>query len=246
MTKFELLRRNAGNVMGLFWYFLIPLLSIAIYYFIFSYGLKITFTGDKPYLLLLITGFIPWLTFSDVMGNSVAAITSNAHLTKKVVFPLEVLPIVALGAALIQHVVMLAVLVAMLFAYKVDIGPYALQIIYYAFALGVLSVGLGWGLSACNVVFRDTSSIVTVILNLWFWVTPIIWPATVFPEHYRWILELNPMYYIIEGYRQALIYGEPFWSQPGAALLFWIQTLIVLWLGSFTLRRLKPEFAEFL
>jgi len=244
MTRLELVSHTAGNVAGMAWMVVRPVLIVLTYYFVFSFALRLGFQGDRPYLLMLIAGLVPWLTFSDTLSGSAISVTGNPHLVKKIVFPIEVLVPITFMTALVAHVCMLVVLVGLIYLYGYELGIYALQIPYYLLALGVFSVGLGWLVSAYNVAYRDTSEALAVLLNLWFWVTPVVWPVSVLPSHYQWVAKLNPLYYVVEGYRKSLILNEPFWGDSSAALFFWVQAFCILALGIYSFRSLKSEFAE--
>ena len=100
--------------------------------------------------------------------------------------------------------------------------------------------------SAVNVFNRDVGLGLPVVLNLWFWLTPIVWMPEMIPEEYRWVLELNPLSYVVRGYRESLITGIPFWYDLGAAVRCWAVIIPTLLLGGYIFRRLKPEFAEVL
>jgi ABC-type polysaccharide/polyol phosphate export permease len=123
-------------------------------------------------------------------------------------------------------------------------GVYTLQLIYYLAAMFFLLLGLGWITSSTSIFVQDVSNIVMIITQFGFWLTPIIWNITRIPEKYRWIIKLNPMCYIVNGYRDSLIYKIPFWSKPYETIYFWFFTLMVLLIGVVVFRRLKPHFGE--
>ena len=112
--------------------------------------------------------------------------------------------------------------------------------------LSVFCLGLGWVFAALNVYFRDIGQVLAVILNLWFWLTPIVWLPEMIPEKFRIFMILNPMYYIVEGYKNSFIYHVPFWQDLYMGLYFWGVSLLILCVGGMIFRRLKMEFAEVL
>lgn len=246
LTQQELLRRYAGSVIGAVWVVVQPVLLVLTYWFVFSIALKIRVDGSTPFLVVFIAGLIPWLTFQEVVTQSAFSITSNPHLVKKIVFPVEVLPVVHLCVALIGQGVMLGILCGLLLLTGHSLGIHALEILYYACALSVIAVALGWLVAALNVFARDTAQAISSILTVWFWLTPVVWPVSALPTGYRWVAEANPLWYIVHGYRKALILGEPFWTDPGGAARFWLVALILAALGFMTFRRLKHEFADLL
>jgi ABC-type polysaccharide/polyol phosphate export permease len=120
----------------------------------------------------------------------------------------------------------------------------AFQLIYYLVALFLLLLGLGWITSSTSLFVQDVSNVVSIIAQFGFWFTPIIWNIDRIPVKYQWIIKLNPMCYIVNGYRDSLIYKIPFWSKPYETLYFWFFTVTVLLIGVVVFRRLKPHFGE--
>lgn len=246
MAVQQLRARYVGTLAGAVWSIIHPVMLVLTYWLVFSVGFKVQPEGNLPFVVVFICGLIPWLTFSETLAGSVNAITQNVHLVKKVVFPTEILPIVHLLASLIIHGVMLLILMVLLYFYNLPSSLFFVQVIYYTAALTVFSLGLSWLLSAINVFSRDVGHIVTVLLNLWFWLTPIVWPMHLLPASYhRWIM-INPMYYIVSGYRDTFLYFRPFWENEVLSIYFWIVCILMFMLGAFVFRRLKPEFADVL
>jgi lipopolysaccharide transport system permease protein/teichoic acid transport system permease protein len=123
---------------------------------------------------------------------------------------------------------------------------YNLQFLYYAFGLALLALGLGWLVAAVNVFHRDLGQALNIVLQAWFWLTPIIWGLDMVPEKYRVILKLNPLSYIAEGYKSSFLFRQSFWGDLGYGLYFWAFTAVVLFIGAVVFIRLKPEFADVL
>ena len=196
--------------------------------------------------MVFFCGLTPWLFFSETLGASTQAIAGNPHLFKKVLFPTEILPLVNVTAGLISHAVMLIILMLVLLVYGILPALYNLQFVYYTFALCAFTLGLSWFFSALNVFYRDVREILTVILNVWFWLTPIVWPLDILPEKYHVWLKLNPLYYVIQGYRNSFVYHVPFWADWVGAVCFWSMCMVFLFLGAFVFRPLKPDFPEVL
>lgn len=238
--------RYAGTLGGFAWSIIQPLMMILIYCFVFSVGFKVKPPGGIPFIVVFLCGLIPWLIFSETLMSSVRVITANTHLTKKTVFPTEILPVTCLVASLIPHCVMLIILIIVLLVNNISFSFYNFQFLYYLFALSVFSLGLNWLFSAINVFCRDVGQTLGIVLNMWFWITPIVWPLNMIPQKYQYFIKLNPMYYIVEGYRSSFVYHVPFWHNYSMAIYFWIICLSVFIIGAFTFKKLKPEFAEVL
>jgi lipopolysaccharide transport system permease protein/teichoic acid transport system permease protein len=123
---------------------------------------------------------------------------------------------------------------------------YWLQLIYYIFATFILLLGLSWFTSALTVYIRDVSQFVGMVLQFAFWLTPIFWSIERVPEQYQWLIKLNPLFYIIEGYRNSLIYHKWFWEDINLTIYFWVVTLFIFIIGGLTFKRLRPYFADVL
>lgn len=244
MVTREVRARFAGTVAGFAWSIVNPLMTILVYWFIFSVGLRVQPIGGVPFIVVFVAGMIPWSMFTEALQGGVTAITANAHLATKTVFPTEILPIVYLGASFVSHGVMLTILLVCLASHGMAVDWWALQAIYYFVGLTVFTLGLSWFLAALHVFYRDTREAVGVMLNIWFWSTPIVWGIEIVPPEYLTLFKLNPMYYIVTGYKSSFIYHTPPWHEPWVALWFWTVCLAMFAGGAWMFRRLKPEFAE--
>ncbi len=249
MARREIQLRYAGTIAGLIWSVIHPLMLILTYWLVFSKGLKIRPAADVPFIAFFLSGLIPWTAFAETTSASTNAITSSPHLVKRILFPTEILPVVHFTASLVNHAVMLVVLVVVLIFYGMWPSLYALQFLYFAAGLSVFCVGLGWIVSALNVFYRDVGQIILVVLNMWFWLTPIVWP----PENMQsfnptvaFCLKLNPMYYVVQGYRASFIYRTGLWEHWRLGAYFWAVSLAVFALGGVLFRKLKPDFPDVL
>ena len=242
----EIQSRYVGTLAGFVWFVINPLMIILVFWFVFSVGFKVQPFGNIPFILVFVCGLIPWTMFSETLMANTNAITRNVHLVKKMVFPTEILSIVNLVASLISHVIMLGILLSLLLFYKISFSFYNVQFFYYFIALSIFTLGLSWFFSAVNVFYRDVGQILGVILNMWFWLTPIVWLMDMVPKEYQYIIKLNPIYYIVEGYRFSFIYHVPFWVNYDLGIYFWGVSLLSLFMGGLIFRKLKPEFADVL
>lgn len=112
--------------------------------------------------------------------------------------------------------------------------------------MSILSLGLGFAVAAFNVFIRDISQVVFIVLQIGFWTTPIFWDINIMPPQIQMILKLNPMFYIVQGYRESFVYASPFWKHPYQTLYFWVVTLIIFSVGALIFKKLKPQFADVL
>lgn len=238
--------RYAGTAAGLIWSIVHPLAAVIVFWFVFSVGLRVRPAGDIPFVISFLLGYIPWTTFAEVLSANTGAITGNAHLVKKTVFPTEILPVVNILAGMVTHLVLFAVLLLLARYYGISISIWTLQCAYYLLCMAMFSLGLGWLVASANVFIRDIGQMLGTVLNIWFWLTPIAWFASTIPEGWRRWIELNPMYYVVEGYRSSFLNGTPLWAVTRPAAAFWVACIGTMLFGGLLFRRLKPEFADVL
>ena len=246
MAKRDITSQHVGSLLGFFWTFVNPLVMIFILWVVFSVGFKAAPKGNVPFVVWLTAGMAMWNTFAEIINGSTGVIIQNSHLVKKVVFPLSILPVVKLVASFVTHAIFLLMLLVMIVLYGMPFSLYWLQFLYYFTAMSALALGLSWITSSVNIFARDTSQIVGVILQIGFWATPIFWDISIMPKPLQFALKLNPMYYIVQGYRESFIYFVPFWRHPEMTLYFWGLTGFVFILGATIFLRLRPHFADVL
>jgi lipopolysaccharide transport system permease protein/teichoic acid transport system permease protein len=240
----ELQNRYVGTLGGILWTFAHPLAVITIFYFVFAVGFRSQGPDRTPFLLWFVCGLVPWFFFNETLLAATDSITRHAHLIKKTVFPSEILPVVNITAGLVTHTIFLLIVAALLFWYYVPFAAGRLLVVYFLLCTCILLVGLGWLLSAIQVFYRDVSHALSIVLNLLFWTTPIVWSSDMIPEGYRGLLFLNPMYYIIEGYRGLLVFDEIVWPSAAHTAYFWCVVTATFLAGAYVFGRLKPEFAD--
>ena len=246
MAKRDISTRYVGSFLGFFWAFINPLLMISILWFVFSVGLRVRPSGDVPFVIFLTAGMAIWNTFTEAINLSTGVIVSNSHLVKKVVFQLSILPVVKLVGSLVTHSIFLLMLMILILLHGMPFSIYWFQALYYFGAMSVLVLGLSWIFSSINVFARDTGQIVGIILQFGFWGTPILWDISIMPEKIQFIIKLNPMYYIVQGYRDSFIYFVPFWRHPEITIYFWTVAIFLFIIGALIFRRLRPHFADVL
>ena len=202
--------------------------------------------GDVPYVLFLTAGFVPWFFFSDALSGGTASLLEYNYLVKKVVFKISVLPIIKIIAAFFVHVFFTAVLlfIAVLYGYRPTV--YTLQLLYYSACEFVFVLGLCYATCSIVVFFRDLQQVVSIILQVGVWATPVLWNINTMNDSIKPFLKLNPMAYIVEGFRMS-VYGEGwFFEHFYSSAYFWIVTALIFVLSSLIFKRLKPMFADVL
>lgn len=246
MTKRDFRQRYLGSYLGILWAFIQPTITIIIFWFVFQVGFKAMPVENFPFILWLVCGMFPWFFFSESVQSASTSILESSYLVKKIVFRVELLPIVKIASALVVHIFFIAVMFLMFAIYGYSVSIYNFQIIYYLFAMMCLALGISWLTSALTVFLRDVGQFVGMIMQFGFWATPIFWSFKMIPEEFSTILKLNPAYYFVEGYRQSFIYHEWFWQHYNFATYYWAVTLIIMFVGAVCFKKLRPHFADVL
>jgi len=244
LTKNDFKQRYLGNFLGIFWAFIQPTATIAVFWFVFQVGFKSQPVDNFPFILWLVAGMFPWFYFSEGLAQGTNSVLANSFLVKKIVFRVSLLPIIKLLSALAIHLFFILFMYGMFIYYGYYPNIYWLQVIYYLFAMSILLLGLSWITSSIVIFFKDIEQLVTIIIQFGFWLTPIFWSMKIVPEKYHSLIELNPIVYIIEGYRNSMIYNKWFWEEPMATIYFWSITMIIFLIGGLTFNKLRPHFAD--
>lgn len=254
LAKNDIRKKFAGSSLGTVWAFVQPVVTVLLYWFVFEVGLNSKATDlrtgiEIPFVLWLMAGLVPWFYFQEAVNGGTSVFLEYSYLVKKVVFQIDTLPVVKMISSLFTHVffVIFTLVVFACMGYFPDL--YVLQVIYYSFCMIAFTIGLVYITSSVTVFFRDMREVVGIVLQIGMWITPIMWnfeAMTSIPGWAAFILKLNPMYYVISGYRDALIYKIGFWEHPGLTAFFWGLTLTLYAVGTFVFKRLQPHFADVL
>jgi ABC-type polysaccharide/polyol phosphate export permease len=246
LARREVESMYVGSFLGFIWTFIHPAVMILVFWFVFSIGFKAKPMNDIPFVVWLTCGMSPWFFFAGIITTSSGVIIQYAHLIKKTVFPSQILVVVKIMSNMVGHGAFVLLLIVLILFNDLPFSMYYFQVIYYLFCLLVLASGLGWLFSSLNVYARDIGQLVPVIIQVGFWATPIFWDINIMPERVQFWLKLNPVYYIVQGYRESFISFVPFWEHAGYTLYFWCVALFILLAGGWVFRRLKPQFADVL
>lgn len=246
MARRELSSRYAGSFLGWIWSFIQPFVMILVFWFIFSVGFRVKPSNDVPFVVWLTAGMAAWFVFAEIVNGSPNLVVSITNLVKKTLFPSEILPVVHVLVSLFSHFIFTLILLGLLLLQGMSFSFYFFQAVYYLVALVVLGIGLSWMISAVHVFVRDVGQIVSVFIQVGFWATPIFWDAKIMSPEIQLFLKINPMHYVVQGYRDSFIYFIPFWERPYETLYFWAFAGIMLLVGSHVFMKLKPQFADVL
>lgn len=240
-TRRTVRSRYQQSMLGGLWAVLQPIATVAILTVIFTLVMKVN-TGDIPYLVFSYSAMVPWTFFSSSVSDMIESLVSNLNLVTKIYFPREILPIAAMLARFIDFLIAIALLIVMMVFYRIPIlTVYWLYLPVILLIQGALMLGLGLAGAAFNVFFRDIKHLFVLILQLWFYATPIIYPVSMVPERLRVYYFLNPMAGTIEAYRDVLLRG----MNPDPNL--WISgvvALVILIFGFWFFKQVEHQFAD--
>ena len=250
LAKADFKKRFVGSYFGMVWMFVEPLVTVLIYFFIFQLGFKsVPPVPGVPYVLWLVPGIVPWFFYSEALNCITGCLQEYSYLVKKVVFQVEILPVIKLISCLLVHGFFLLIMLIMALCFgKLPMATW-IQILYYSFAASMLALAFGYLTSAIHVFFKDMAQIVSICLQFGMWLSPIMYQETMFSTDYPWIvtvLKLNHFYYIVAGYRDSILTGNWFWERPTLTVYFWVVTLVIGFAGLKVFKRLRPHFSDVL
>jgi lipopolysaccharide transport system permease protein len=248
LARREMAARYRGSFLGFLWSFLIPLLMLSVYTFVFSVAFRARWPGAttsrSELALILFSGLVVFTLFVEPLNRAPTLIVSQPGYVKKVVFPLEILPCVAMATALFNALVGFLILIAASAIVRGHL-PWTVVLVPLALLpLAPLCLGLSWLLAAAGVFIRDISPLVTVMTQVLMFMTPVFYPLAAIPEPYRRIIGLNPVAIVVEQVRALLFYGRtPDWVALGACLAV---GCLVAWAGLAFFQRTRSGFANVL
>lgn len=252
LIKREIVGRYRGSFLGLLWSFINPILMLAIYTFIFGVVFKIrldqetsAYYDDKfAFALLLFAGLIIFNLFSECISRAPTLILTNVNYVKKIIFPLEILPLVTLGSALFHAGISFLVLLGFLLIIDHSIHWTLIYVPIIVFPLLLLIMGLSWLLTSIGVFVRDIGQFIGLVLTILLFMSPIFYPASALPESVRDYLFLNPLTFIIEQIRGVILFGHlPDWI---GLIIYYTIALLSAWVGLAWFEKTRKGFADVL
>ena len=249
LAKNDFKTRYAGSYLGIVWAFIQPVITILVYWFVFSVGFR-SGTGDLgvPFVLYLVAGIVPWFFFQDALIGGTNSMLEYNYLVKKVVFNIDILPLVKTIAALFIHVFFVLFMLFLFALYGYYPGLHTLWVVYFSACLLIFVTGVCMLTSSLVIFFRDLAQIINIFLQVGIWMTPIMWSLEDLLAKYPilMVLKLNPLCYIVYGYRAVLFQTGSVASLGWMNIYFWAVTILIWLLGSHVFRKLKVHFADVL
>lgn len=246
LAKNDFKSKYTNSLLGVAWAFALPLTIILVLWFVFQVGFKSSPVDDIPFILWYIPAFLSWQFFSDAFGAGSGCIFDYSYLVKNMQFRVSALPLVKIMSASFVHLFFIAFIFIIYAVYGYYPSIYNIQVIYYYLCAVVFLLGLTWMMSALAVFSRDILNIISLIIQVGFWATPLVWDPSAMPETVQTIVKINPMYYVCMGYREAFTSEVWFWYHPWNTLYFWVVALGMMFIGAYVFHRLRPQFADML
>lgn len=232
--------RYRGSVLGFLWSFMNPLCLMGVYTLVFSYWMR--FDGGPYYSVLVFAGLLPWIWTTSALSEGTASLVGSGHLITKSMFPAHVLPFVSVLSTLVHFVFALPVLILFMLAAGVSPSTSWLYMPGIIIVHGILLHGITLGLSALNVFYRDVQHLVGNILTFLFFLCPVVYPPSVVPQRFRFVLDLNPFSQLTIFYQDVLIYGRA--PSPQGFCYVVILALLAVMVGGLIHERFREGFAE--
>jgi lipopolysaccharide transport system permease protein len=249
---FQLVRRDfqqrfIGSAAGWLWGLIHPLVLLASYTFVFQWCLHQTAPPGSVtdnYTLFIFTGFLPWLLFQETVLRCSSCLVEHSNLITKTVFPSEFVPVSIFLSCLMSHLLALVLVIAIIGIWVNHFSFLVLLLPLYMVLLGLFAIGIGWIVASLQVYLRDTAQLLTVLMTLWFWATPIMIDEKIVPQQFRFLMKINPLVYVVRAYRERLLsFQLP--SLPELAVLS-AYALTAFVAGGLFFRHLKRGFADVL
>ncbi len=245
MTRRDFKSKYIGSLMGIFWTLINPLLLLLVFTFVFTVVFKARFGNQAGFggnALYILAGVLPWLAFQEGIGRSSTVLLEHRNLLTRVMFPSEILPGVSILSGILGQIIGFLILIILAVGY-LHADAKSLWLLPLLFILQfIFSMGLAWAVSASCIYLRDLLHLIPVLLLVWMLGTPIFYPATLVPEKYQVLINLNPIAHLVSAYRAVIVEGS--YPSLDSILFLSILAFLTIILGGFIYRRLAPGFAD--
>jgi lipopolysaccharide transport system permease protein len=244
LVRRDLQSRYRGSLLGFLWAFVHPLWQLVLFSVVFSVILKVPLVGERTasFPVFLFSGLLPWMGFSEAVLRAATTVVDHSGLVRKLRFPSELLVVSAVASAVVHQFVALGIFAVWQGFAGQPVWGRSLWLVFGLAAQICLSLGLGWAVSALQVFFRDVAQALGILLQAWFYLTPIVYPLSIVPERLQPWMALNPMATAAQAFRTVLLGSEP--PTASAALALAATALAALVVGGALFRRLRPAFAD--
>ncbi|MGN7298771.1 ABC transporter permease [Ferdinandcohnia sp. SAFN-114] len=247
LSIYDIKSKYQSHYLGVLWQFLNPAIQVMIYWFVFGIGLRQGRPmGDVPFIAWLLVGLIPWFFIAPTINQGANSVYSKVNLVSKMKFPVSVLPTIVIVGNTFNFFAMLVILFVILFCYDVFAGVYLIQLLYYLLCTFAFLFAFSLLSSTISTIVRDFQMVLQSIVRMMLYLTPILWDMSYLPDRFLMILKLNPVFYLIEGFRNTFLGYGWFYEHPLHTFYFWLVTLTILWGGSVLHLKFRDKFVDYL
>lgn len=245
IAKYELLADMRDSKFGLFWNFASPAIQVITYWLVFGIGLDRKGYNGIPYMPWVIVGFSAWWFIQPCITQGCSAVFSKKDVITKMKFPISILPATVCVKEFFNHLCMLVIVFLVLLLFGYYPSAYWLNLIYYAFCAFMFVESLSLVTSVLTMIWRDVKKLIVSLMRMLLYLSPVLWPAAFSKiPIMSFIMKLNPVYYIVTGYRDALFFQRNFWEHPAMTLYFWGVVIVLLILGSSLMYHFKRKMVD--
>ena len=247
LVRRDFQQRYVGSAAGWLWGIVHPIVQLAVWVFVFQICLRMPMpagSATQNYPIYLFAGFLPWMLFQDTVIRSANGLVDHANLITKTMFPSEVVSVSIFLSSLIHHLIGVALAIVAIGFFEHSFSPLVLALPVYMLFIGFLGIGVGWVVSSLHVYLRDTGQVLTIVMTLWFWITPIMITEELIPAGYRFLVVWNPMSWVVRAYRDRLLSTAFPPLQELAVLALYSAAVFIA--GGLFFRHLKRGFADVL
>lgn len=245
IARYELLADMRDSKFGLFWNFASPGIQVLTYWLVFGIGMNRRGYDGVEYLPWAIVGFSAWWYIQPCITNGCSAVFSKINVITKMKFPISILPATICVKELFNHVCMLLITVVVLFFFGYYPNIHWLNLVYYAFCAFMFVEALSLVTSVLTMIWRDVKKLVVSLMRMLLYLSPVLWPAAFSGYPFMtFVMKLNPVYYIVVGYRDSIFFGKNFWQHPAMTVYFWVVVIILFVMGSSLMYHFKRKMVD--
>ncbi|WP_114571685.1 ABC transporter permease [Exiguobacterium flavidum] len=245
LARYEIKSTHAEQKLGLLWELLNPGLQILIYWFVFGVGLRGNSHVDgTPFIVWMLAGIVVWFFVNDALLRGSNSINSRLAMVTKMRFPMSAIPSYVILSRMYQHLAMIVIVLVVVLLNGIPLTWKLLQLPYYLFSTYVFVYAVSLFFSTLVTLVKDIQNLLQSVMRMLFYMTPILWTIDTFPDVFHGFLRLNPVYYLVEGYRASLLGGSWLWQEWPTGLYFWSVTLLLFTAGTFLHIKFRKSFTE--